>query len=341
MRTHRISKIDRAAAFAVLVSLTAAFLSAAQLPTAKPSEVGLSAERLDRLSRSMQEYVDKGRLPGLVVLAARNGKVVYHKAFGKLDPAAGTPMPIECDLPGRLAEQGHHLHRGHDPAGGGQAPHRRSDSEIHPRVRECPGRRAGPRQGCQGLHDGPLEAGHHDSRPPDAYGGHLLRQRARPRGLGRGRHHRLVPGRQGRSRRRRHPQAGRPAPRRPARRAVHLRLQHRHPGLSGRGRIGDELGRVHRESGSPAPWAWPTPISSCPRPSLAVLLRSTVWTTRAGSSSMESAKDSFYVKGPAQVLCRRRRAAGHGRGLCAVPDDARERRRARRRRASSAPRRSS
>ena len=103
MRTHRISKTDRAAVFAVIVFLSAAFLSAVQLPTAKPSEVGLSAERLDRLSRSMQEYVDKGRLPGLVVLAARNGKVAYHKAFGKLDPAAGTPMPLDAIF--RVASQ--------------------------------------------------------------------------------------------------------------------------------------------------------------------------------------------------------------------------------------------
>jgi CubicO group peptidase (beta-lactamase class C family) len=92
MKPVRIAGVRAAAALAALL-LLATFLAAAQLPTAKPSEVGLSVERLDRLSRSMQEYVDKGRLPGLVVLAARNGKVVYRKAFGKLDPAAGRPCP--------------------------------------------------------------------------------------------------------------------------------------------------------------------------------------------------------------------------------------------------------
>lgn len=103
MRSDRIRGIRSAAGIAAALLFSAALLAAAQLPTAKPSEVGFSAERLERLSRAMQEYVDKGRLPGLVVLAARNGKVAYHKAFGKLDPAAGTPMPLDAIF--RVASQ--------------------------------------------------------------------------------------------------------------------------------------------------------------------------------------------------------------------------------------------
>ena len=82
-------------AAAVLIGLfiAAALLQAASLPTAKPAEVGLSAERLDRLTRVMQEYVDQGRIAGLVTLVARKGRVAYFKPFGKLDLDRGTVMP--------------------------------------------------------------------------------------------------------------------------------------------------------------------------------------------------------------------------------------------------------
>jgi len=103
MRNSSFSGIRSAAVFTAVLALTAAFVSAAQLPTAKPSEVGLSSERLDRLGRAMQEYVDRGRLTGLVVLAARDGKVAYHKTFGRLDPASGTPMPPDAIF--RIASQ--------------------------------------------------------------------------------------------------------------------------------------------------------------------------------------------------------------------------------------------
>jgi hypothetical protein len=53
----RSSKFSvRRPALSLLLSLVfAAALSAATLPTAKPSDVGLSADRLGRLSRVMEE----------------------------------------------------------------------------------------------------------------------------------------------------------------------------------------------------------------------------------------------------------------------------------------------
>ncbi|MCX6561011.1 MAG: serine hydrolase [Candidatus Aminicenantes bacterium] len=103
MRQHLISRATSVALFAIAFSLAAASLPAGQLPTAKPSEVGMSAERLQRLSRVLQDYVDKGKLAGLVVLAARDGKIAYHQAFGKLDPVKGTPMPLDAIF--RIASQ--------------------------------------------------------------------------------------------------------------------------------------------------------------------------------------------------------------------------------------------
>jgi CubicO group peptidase (beta-lactamase class C family) len=62
------------------------------LPTAKPENVGLSSERLDRVAQTIRADIEKGRLPGAVVLIARKGRVAYFEAFGFRDKAAGAPM---------------------------------------------------------------------------------------------------------------------------------------------------------------------------------------------------------------------------------------------------------
>ena len=63
---------------------------AAELPTAPPSEAGMS--RLERLTQFFKADTDAKRLPGAVVMIARHGKVVYDEAFGVRDPATGAPM---------------------------------------------------------------------------------------------------------------------------------------------------------------------------------------------------------------------------------------------------------
>ncbi|MGE0771137.1 MAG: serine hydrolase domain-containing protein [Cyclobacteriaceae bacterium] len=50
-----------------------------------PSGSGLSSERLARLDKHLQTYVDQKKLPGAVGLIVRNGKIVYLKAFGYAD----------------------------------------------------------------------------------------------------------------------------------------------------------------------------------------------------------------------------------------------------------------
>jgi CubicO group peptidase (beta-lactamase class C family) len=66
--------------------------SVQSLPTAVPATVGLSAERLDRLSSVLESEVARGRVPGAVALIARNGRVGYFESFGQRDAAAGAPM---------------------------------------------------------------------------------------------------------------------------------------------------------------------------------------------------------------------------------------------------------
>jgi CubicO group peptidase (beta-lactamase class C family) len=84
-----------ALAAACLWLLAAIMVQAASLPAAKPASVGLSPERLERLSRVMQEAVDGGKTAGLVALVSRNGQIAYLKSFGKLDLAGGAPMPTK------------------------------------------------------------------------------------------------------------------------------------------------------------------------------------------------------------------------------------------------------
>jgi CubicO group peptidase (beta-lactamase class C family) len=55
------------------------------LSEANPASVGISTERLTWVDNMIQESVDQGQIPGAVALIARNGKIVYHKAFGMAD----------------------------------------------------------------------------------------------------------------------------------------------------------------------------------------------------------------------------------------------------------------
>ena len=71
------------------------FTSAARaepLPRAQPADVGLSAERLDRVSRVLRGEIEKGKFPGAVALVARKGRIAYYESFGVRDPATGAPM---------------------------------------------------------------------------------------------------------------------------------------------------------------------------------------------------------------------------------------------------------
>src|SRR4030095_2999281 len=62
------------------------------LPTAAPEEVGLSSQKLARVTEGVQAEIAKGRSPGAVGLVARRGKVAYFEALGQRDPQAGGPM---------------------------------------------------------------------------------------------------------------------------------------------------------------------------------------------------------------------------------------------------------
>jgi len=51
-------------------------------PATKPEEAGMSATRLARIDNMVNDIIKSGGIPGAVVFVARNGKIVYHKAYG-------------------------------------------------------------------------------------------------------------------------------------------------------------------------------------------------------------------------------------------------------------------
>lgn len=69
---------------AVLVAL-APLASAQGLHKASPKSVGLSQDRLDRITAVMQKHVDDGLLAGAVAMVARDGKVAYFQSVGMQD----------------------------------------------------------------------------------------------------------------------------------------------------------------------------------------------------------------------------------------------------------------
>jgi CubicO group peptidase (beta-lactamase class C family) len=67
------------------------------LPEAKRAEdVGFSSERLTRLTKLFRADIDKGAIPGAVLLVARDGKVVYLQALGYLDREKSIAMKTDA-----------------------------------------------------------------------------------------------------------------------------------------------------------------------------------------------------------------------------------------------------
>ena len=63
-----------------------------QLSEASPVSVGMSEERLARIDVMCEQAVSEGNIPGAVALVARNGKIVYWKAFGMADNQSSRPL---------------------------------------------------------------------------------------------------------------------------------------------------------------------------------------------------------------------------------------------------------
>ena len=74
----------------LVVALTLPAITAS--PSAKPEEVGLSSERLQRITRMIERQIAAGRLAGAVTIVGRRGKVAHHAAQGVMDRDSKQPM---------------------------------------------------------------------------------------------------------------------------------------------------------------------------------------------------------------------------------------------------------
>jgi CubicO group peptidase (beta-lactamase class C family) len=90
-------------------SRQAAFIAAfVGLVAALPSRAdtlrnGFSVERLARVDALLDDYVNDGRIAGVVALVLRDGKPVYERAVGWADKEAGRKMTLDTEF--RIASQ--------------------------------------------------------------------------------------------------------------------------------------------------------------------------------------------------------------------------------------------
>jgi CubicO group peptidase (beta-lactamase class C family) len=68
-----------------------------ELRLGTPADVGMETSRLQQIKGRAHRWVAEGATRGLVLLAARHGRVVLHEAFGFLTPNADSPpMPLDA-----------------------------------------------------------------------------------------------------------------------------------------------------------------------------------------------------------------------------------------------------
>ena len=82
----------RTVALACIALASVCSAVAQPLPVAKPESVGMSTQRLEKITAALNQDVADKKLPGAVVMVARKGKLVYSQSFGNLNNAAAGPM---------------------------------------------------------------------------------------------------------------------------------------------------------------------------------------------------------------------------------------------------------
>jgi len=75
-----------------LVATSTVWAQVGGIPRTSPESVGMSSDRLARISSKMKSYIDEGHLSGTVTAVVRRGKLVYLEAQGLLDMDDQRPM---------------------------------------------------------------------------------------------------------------------------------------------------------------------------------------------------------------------------------------------------------
>ena len=77
---------------AILVVAAQLMFAAGSVPTGKAEDVGLSTERLKRISEAVDRHIAAGNVAGAVTLVARRGKIAHFEAQGVMDVDTKKPM---------------------------------------------------------------------------------------------------------------------------------------------------------------------------------------------------------------------------------------------------------
>ena len=72
-----------------LFSQTKSLQNSPPIAEASAESAGMSEERLNRIDVMLQTAIEDGEVPGAVALVARQGKIVYYKAFGMAENESG------------------------------------------------------------------------------------------------------------------------------------------------------------------------------------------------------------------------------------------------------------
>ena len=85
------------------IGQTSAIQKSPILTDANPASVGMSQQRLAKIDAMLNQAVTDNSIPGAVALIARNGKIIFHKAYGMADNDA--KRTLETDDIFRIASQ--------------------------------------------------------------------------------------------------------------------------------------------------------------------------------------------------------------------------------------------
>ena len=81
---------------ALTISTLAVSSAGQSLQTVDPESAGFSSTGLDAVTTNLQQHVDDGDIAGVVAAVARDGKLVYFEALGRLDIEQQKPMPKDA-----------------------------------------------------------------------------------------------------------------------------------------------------------------------------------------------------------------------------------------------------
>ena len=76
----------------LIIAVPGATISAETPRAAKPEDVGISSQRLQRIHDLVQHSIDAGNFSGAVTLVARNGKIAHFEAQGLMDIETNKPI---------------------------------------------------------------------------------------------------------------------------------------------------------------------------------------------------------------------------------------------------------